>query len=73
MALAESTADQVRAIATASEEQSATSEEIARSVSEINSIALETSRAMQEATHAVGELAQQNTNLVKLMDDLKRS
>ena len=46
--MADNTADQVRSIATASEEQSATSEEIARSISDVNGIAGETARTMQK-------------------------
>jgi methyl-accepting chemotaxis protein len=53
----EESADQVRSIATASEEQSTVSEMITRSISEINAIADETADSMQHAAQAVTELA----------------
>ena len=46
-------ADQVRTIATASEQQSASSEEISRSISHVNAIAGDTAQAMQAAAGAV--------------------
>ncbi len=67
LGMADQTADQVHSIATASEEQSATSEEINRSISQVNSIATETSSSMQEATNAVSELAKQAQNLLALV------
>lgn len=70
--MADATADQVRAIATASEQQSATSEEIALSVGQVNTIASETARAMEEAAHAVSDLANQAQILSGLIDDMKR-
>ena len=51
------TSDQVRSIATASEEQSAASEEISRSTEQINSIAGETAQAMNESAGAVAKLS----------------
>jgi methyl-accepting chemotaxis protein len=68
--MVDSTTDQVRAIATASEEQSASSEEISRSIEQINVISLETSRAMNEAAKAVNELAGQAGELQMLIDEL---
>ena len=73
LSLAEQTADQVRSIATASEEQSASSEEIARSVEHVNTIAAETSQAMGEASKAVSELAAQAQNLSRIITHLKNS
>ena len=52
-----SNADQVNSIASASEEQSATSEQIGNSSDEINRIAMETAQSMRESAHAVNELA----------------
>ena len=49
-------ADQIRSIATASEEQAATSEEITRSLDEINTSAAETAEAMQASAEATGDL-----------------
>ena len=69
--MADSTADQVRAIATASEEQSATSEEISRSITEVNSIATETARAMEEAARAVSDMAGQTQVLASLIEKMK--
>ena len=57
--LVDQATDQIRAIATASEEQSATSEEITRNIEDVNAISLETSTSMHEARLAVTELARQ--------------
>ena len=70
---ADATADQVSAIATASEEQSATSEEINRAIMEVNDISTQTAQAMNEAAEAVTDLARQAQNLSALVEDLKRS
>ncbi len=70
--LVDENADQVRAIATASEEQSATSEEINRSVTEVNTLSSETSLAMQEAAQAVMELSQQTQELKALMSEMQQ-
>lgn len=68
--LAETTADQVRAIATSAEEQSAVAEEITRSADEVNQIALDVSQAMQQSTQAVRELAELATELQTLISEL---
>ncbi|MEG2139280.1 MAG: methyl-accepting chemotaxis protein [Bilophila sp.] len=70
--LVDSTADQVRAIATASEQQSASSEEINASILQISNIAGETAQAMGEAAHAVSDLANQTQVLTRLIDDMKK-
>ena len=70
--LADTTADQVRAIATASEEQSATSEEITQSVDGINNIAKETANNMQEARQAVNEVVNQSHVLSQLIEQLQK-
>ncbi len=62
----EKTSDQVRGIATAAEQQSATSEEINRSTDQINRIAEDTAGAMSLASSAVSDLAH-------LASDLKTS
>ena len=62
----EKTSDQVRGIATAAEQQSATSEEINRSTDQINRIAEDTAGSMSHASSAVSELAH-------LASDLKTS
>ncbi len=70
--MAESTADQVHSIATASEEQSATSEEINRSIANINDISSQTAQTMQEAARAVSDLAEQAQALSHLIEDMKK-
>ena len=71
--LVENTADQVRAIATASEEQSAASEQITRSTDEVNRIAGETSDAMNQSAMAVSDLARLSEELQGLIEELKRA
>jgi methyl-accepting chemotaxis protein len=66
LAFVEKTSDQVRDIATAAEEQSATSEEINRSTGHINRIAEDTAGAMTQTSTAV-------TSLAHLASDLKTS
>ena len=70
--MVDSTADQVRAIAAASEQQSATSEEINSSIVQVNSIAGETARAMQEASRSVSDLTTQAQALTHLIENMKR-
>jgi len=69
--LVEAASDQVRSIATASEQQSSASEEINRSIEEISSISSETSDAMGQAAHAVNELANQSQILRNLIHGLQ--
>ena len=73
LGLAEQTADQVQGIATASEEQSASAEEIAQSVDHVNSISRETALAMSEASKAVSDLAAQAQRLAAIITDLKNA
>ena len=70
--MVEAAADQVQAIATAAEEQSATSEEINRAIGEVNNIADSTSTSMQEASQAVSEMAHQTQVLQSLIEDIKK-
>jgi len=70
--LVDSASDQVRSIATASEEQSAASEEINRSIEQVNIISGETSQAMSEAAKAVGDLAEQAQMLKALINKLEQ-
>ncbi|KAF0234526.1 MAG: methyl-accepting chemotaxis [Desulfovibrionaceae bacterium] len=70
VSLVDLTTDQVRSIATASEQQSATSEEINRSVEDVNRISSETSDAMRQSAHAVGELANQSQVLKGLIGQM---
>ncbi|MCR5814302.1 MAG: chemotaxis protein [Desulfovibrio sp.] len=69
----EETADQVRAIATASEEQSAASDEINRSITTVNEMSAQTTQAMNEASKAISELAQQTERLSALIEEMKRA
>ena len=71
--LVEGSTDQVRAIATASEEQSAASEQINRGTSEINEIAASTAEAMAESTKAVTDLANMAQQLNTLVEELKNA
>jgi len=71
VAVVELAGDQVRAIAAAAEQQSATSEEINRSVESISSIAAETAQAMHQSAQAVSDLARQAQDLGGLMALLK--
>jgi len=50
-------ADQMRSIATAAEEQSATSEQVTRATEEITAISSETARSMTEARTALDRLS----------------
>ncbi|MUM76036.1 PAS domain-containing protein [Pseudodesulfovibrio sp. F-1] len=61
-------ADQVRSIATASEEQSATSEEINRATDDINRISLETSQVMLESSQAIQEVASMASRLNSVIE-----
>ena len=65
-------ADQIRGIATASEEQSATSDEVSRSLTTIHNNANETATAMEQSAQAVSELAAQTRELQKLMESLRQ-
>ncbi|WP_462326069.1 methyl-accepting chemotaxis protein [Desulfoplanes sp.] len=58
VSIIEKTSGQVRSIATAAEEQSAASEEVTQSTTDVRQIADETARSMEEATQAVGDLAE---------------
>lgn len=69
--IVDSTADQVRAIATASEEQSAASEQISRGTEEVNRIAAETAGAMGQSKQAVSDLARLSSELQALIEELK--
>ncbi|WCB46198.1 methyl-accepting chemotaxis protein [Nitratidesulfovibrio vulgaris] len=68
----EASADQVRSIATASEEQSAASEQISRGTEEVNRIAAETADAMRQSAQAVTELAAMAQELQQLIERLKQ-
>ncbi len=71
--MAEHSADEIRAIATASEQQSATSDEIAQSIMAVTNIATSTVNAMNEASQAVSSLTEQAQQLSNLVENLKNS
>ena len=64
-------ADQVRGIATAAEEQSATSAEISNSLSNISNSADTTATAMEHSARAVSELVRQAAELKKIVQGLR--
>ncbi len=64
-------ADKVRSIATAAEQQSLASEEINRGLAEINRIAEETAEIMEQSSGAVTELAGQAKSLRALIRQLQ--
>ncbi len=69
--LAVDTADQIRLIATASEEQSSSTEEVQRTVEEIAQVADRTAAGMDEASAAIVQLASLNEELGALIATLK--
>ncbi len=71
LVLVESSADQVRNIATASEEQSSSSEQISRSTEDINRLSSETAESMTQATHAVEDLASLSNALLNLIESIR--
>jgi len=68
--LIDQTSDQVRAIATASEQQSATSEEINRAIDAVSRIAETTSEAMDQCSDSVTMLLTQAQDLNDLVGEL---
>ena len=64
--------DQVQSIATASEEQSAASDEINHSVEQVSTISMQTAQAMVQANRAVVDLAEQSHVLQSLIADMKK-
>ena len=69
----EAAADQVRAIAAASEEQSSASEEINQSIVQVNAIAAQTTEAMHQAAAAVTHLTEQAQRLQELINEMQQS
>ena len=69
--MVENAGDQVHSIATAAEEQSATSEEINRAINSISDIAAATDQAMSQCTAAIADLARQARDLEKLIAGLR--
>ena len=71
--MVDKTADEVRAIATASEQQSAVSDEINKSISDVNYLTGNTSESMKVAMHEIDALRQQTQSLMDLVENLKKS
>ncbi|WP_432736980.1 methyl-accepting chemotaxis protein [Maridesulfovibrio sp. FT414] len=69
--LASNAAGQVQSIATAAEEQSATSDEINRSISEIDSMTEDNARNSMLAAQSAKELSHEVDALVALVDELR--
>ena len=69
--LSASNSSQISSIATAAEQQSATSEEINRNVGDINRISSETAEAMAQSADAVNKLANQVHILQELITRMK--
>jgi methyl-accepting chemotaxis protein len=61
----------VRSIATAAEEQSATSEQVTRATEEITAISSETAQAMAEARTDLDRLAGLASSLTELIDRMQ--
>ncbi len=68
--LSDQTRDQINSIATASAEQSATSEEINHSVDDVNRIAIDTVSAMEKSLEGMRELLEQTKALDRLITEL---
>ena len=71
--MVDKTADEVRAIATASEQQSAVSDEINKSISDVNYLTGNTSESMKVALRELDELRHQTQSLMDLVEALKKS
>jgi methyl-accepting chemotaxis protein len=71
VSLAAANSSVVASIATAAEEQSATSEEINRAIEEINHIVGETAEGMVQSSAAVQDLSRMAQELRRVMDGLK--
>jgi methyl-accepting chemotaxis protein len=67
----EQASDQVRAIATASEQQSATSEEINKAIDLVSNISIETAEIMGQSAKSVRDLVDQAANLRSLIERLQ--
>jgi len=71
--LSETTSEQVQTIATSSQAQASTAEEINISIENINTIAIDTSNAMNASTQVLSELMEQTSNLQKIIDEMQKS
>ncbi len=71
VSLASNAAGQVQSIATAAEEQSATSDEINRSISEIDTMTEDNARNSMRAAEAASDLSREVDELVALVEELR--
>ncbi len=71
--IVQQTADRIQSIASASEEQSATSEAVNHTLEHVRVISVETVIAMSESAHAVDDLARQAQTLNELIQQLQES
>ncbi|WP_419781984.1 methyl-accepting chemotaxis protein [Maridesulfovibrio sp.] len=71
--MSEETADRIRSIATASEQQAAASEQINRSTEEVNRISNETEQAMVESSEAIDKLAQLAGDLSSIIEGMQQN
>ncbi|WP_419785934.1 methyl-accepting chemotaxis protein [Pseudodesulfovibrio sp.] len=72
VSIVDSAADQVRSIATASEEQSSTSDEISRSTEEIQTISHQASEGISQSVDAIGDIVELSGKLQEIMSDLQQ-
>ncbi|WP_051822759.1 methyl-accepting chemotaxis protein [Desulfonatronum thiodismutans] len=71
LTFAREVANQVGSIAAATEQQSSASEEVNRSLSDINRITSATAQVMEQATKAISDLSSQSSELRELMNSLR--
>ena len=71
--MVDQTVDQVRGIATSSEEQSAATESITQTVTQVSSIAAETATIMHTSARAVAALADEARKLNNMVTELKNT
>ena len=72
VAMVETATDEVRSIATAAEEQSATSDAITQAIADINRISDETSQGMEEAERELAKLEESSGALAALIASLRQ-
>ncbi|MFP4672034.1 MAG: cache domain-containing protein, partial [Desulfohalobiaceae bacterium] len=67
------TADQVRNIATAAEQQSSASEQVTKSTEEVDRIARETSDSMNQSAQAISDLSQLAQDLNQVIEEMQQN
>jgi len=73
VSLVDRTTDQVRSIAAAAEEQSASSEEITRSIEDIGKLSMDTANAMAQSTREIEALARQAQDIKQLIGTMQEA